>query len=105
MFRFNQSWLIDKDYAASYFGFAAIREYQGIKTEAEKYYHLAYKHDPSDSLTIKYLHQIAEIKEKQKDTLGLFNSYYRILSIFPKDSIATGKLGFFILLLIGPIVL
>jgi tetratricopeptide (TPR) repeat protein len=95
MFRFNQSWLIDKNYPASYFGFAAIREYQGIKVEAEKYYSLAYKHDSSDSLTKKYLHQIANIKEEQKDTLGLIHSYYRVLSIFPKDEIATGKLGFF----------
>ena len=47
MFRFNQSWLIDKNYPASYFGFAAIREYQGIKDEAEKYFEMAYKHDPS----------------------------------------------------------
>jgi tetratricopeptide (TPR) repeat protein len=95
MFRFNQSWLINKNYPASYFGFAAIREYQGILVEAEEYYHLAYEHDTSDSLTYKYLHQIADIKEKQKDTLGLIKSYIRVLSIFPKDSIATGKLGFF----------
>jgi len=95
MFRFNQSWLIDKNYPASYFGFAAIKEYQGIKAEAEKYYGLAYKHDFTDSLTKKYLHQIANIKEDQKDTLGLIHSYYRVLSIFPNDEIATGKLGFF----------
>jgi tetratricopeptide (TPR) repeat protein len=95
MFRFNQSWLIDKNYPASYFGFAAIREYQGITVEAEIYYQLAYKHDTSDSLTNKYLHQIAEIREKQKDTLGLINSYYRVLSLFAKDGISTGKLGFF----------
>ena len=95
MFRFNQSWLIDQKSAVSYFGFAAIREYQGIRAEADKYYQLAYKHDPSDSLTRKYLHQIADIREKLKDTLGLINSYYRILSVFPKDSVATGKLGFF----------
>ncbi len=95
MFRFNQSWLIDKNYPASYFGFAAIREYQGIKDEAEKYFEMGYKHDPSDSLTKKYLHQIAEIKEKHKDTLALINAYYRVLSKFPKDAVATGKLGFF----------
>jgi len=95
MFRFNQSWLIDKNYPASYFGFAAIREYQGIKGEAEKYFEMGYKHDPSDSLTKKYLHQIAQIREEHKDTLELINAYYRVLSKFPKDGIATGKLGFF----------
>jgi tetratricopeptide (TPR) repeat protein len=46
-------------------------------------------------LTKKYLHQIAEINEKHKDTLMLINSYYRVLSKFPKDGNATGKLGFF----------
>ncbi len=95
MFRFNQSWLIDSNYPASYFGFAAIKEYQGIKDEAEKYFRIAYQHDPSDSLTKKYLHQIAQIKEKQKDTLGLINSYNRVLSFFPNDHIAAGKLAFF----------
>jgi tetratricopeptide (TPR) repeat protein len=95
MYRFNQGWLIDRNYPASYFGFAAIREYQGIKSEAEKYYRLAYKHDPSDSLTNKYLHEIAEIKESQKDTSGLIIAYHRVLSILPKDAVATGKLGFF----------
>jgi len=95
MFRFNQSWLIDSTYGASYFGFAAIKEYQGFKNEAEKYFDLAYKHDASDTLAKKYLHQIAEIKEKQNDTLELIKSYYRVLSRFPKDEIATGKLGFF----------
>ena len=94
MFRFNQSWLIDRDYPASYFGFAVIKEYQGLKAEAEKYYQLAYKHDPSDSLTKKYLHTIADIKENQKDTLGLITAYYRVLTRFPEDGIATGKLGF-----------
>lgn len=95
MFRFNQSWLIDKNYPASYFGFAAIREYQGIKDEAEEYFEMGYKHDPSDSLTKKYLHQIAQIREEHKDTLELINAYYRVLSKFPKDGVATGKLGFF----------
>jgi len=95
MFRFNQSWLIDSTYAASYFGFAAIREFQGLNKDAENYFNIAYKHDPTDSLSKKYLHQIAQIREKHKDTLELINAYYRVLSKFPKDSTATGKLGFF----------
>jgi tetratricopeptide (TPR) repeat protein len=95
MMRFNQSWLIDSTYPSSYFGFAAIKEYQGMKEEAEKYYQLAYNHDPSDTLTKKYLHQIAQIKEEQKDTLGMIKAYYRVLTRFPKDGTATGKLGFF----------
>lgn len=95
MFRFNQSWLIDSTYPASYFGFAAIKEFQGLNKEAENYYNIAYKHDPSDSLTKKYLHQIAQIREEHKDTLELINSYYRVLSKFPKDGIASGKIGFF----------
>jgi tetratricopeptide (TPR) repeat protein len=95
MFRFNQSWLIDKNYPASYFGFAAIREYQGLKDEAEKYFEMGYKQDPYDSLTKKYLHQIAQIREEHNDTLELINAYYRVLSKFPKDGVAAGKLGFF----------
>ena len=46
-------------------------------------------------MTKKYLHQIAQIREEHKDTLALINSYYRVLSKFPKDGVATGKLGFF----------
>jgi tetratricopeptide (TPR) repeat protein len=95
MFRFNQSWLLDSTYPASYFGYAAIKEYQGLSKDAERYYNLAYKHDPSDSLTKKYLHQIAQISEKHLDTSALINSYYRVLSRFPTDAIATGKLGYF----------
>ena len=95
MMRFNQSWLIDSTYPASYVGFAAIREYQGMNDEAEIFYQLAYKHDRSDSITKKYLHQIAQIKEEQKDTLGMIKAYYRTLSYFPEDGIATGKLGYF----------
>lgn len=95
MFRFNQSWLIDSTYPASYFGFAAIKEFQGLNKEAENYFNIAYKNDPTDSLSKKYLHQIAEIRENQKDTLELIKSYYRVLSKFPKDVFATGKLGFF----------
>src|ERR1039457_2300490 len=30
MFRFNQCWLMDSTYAESYFGFAAIKEYQRL---------------------------------------------------------------------------
>ena len=95
MFRFNQSWLIDSTYPASYFGFAAIKEFQGLKKEANNYFNIAYKYDPTDSLTKKYLHQIAEIREEHKDTMELINAYYRVLSKFPKDATATGKLGFF----------
>lgn len=95
MFRFNQSWLIDSTYPASYFGFAAIKEFQGLNKEAENYFNIAYKHNPTDSLTKKYLHQIAQIREEHKDTLELINAYNRVLSIFPKDAVATGKLGFF----------
>ncbi len=95
MFRFNQSWLIDSTYPASYFGFAAIKEFQRLNREAENYYSIAYNHDPTDSLTKKYLHQIAQIREEQNDTLELINAYYRVLSKFPKDDVATGKLGFF----------
>jgi tetratricopeptide (TPR) repeat protein len=95
MFRFNQSWLIDSTYSASYFGFAALKEFQGQNKEAENYFNIAYEHDPTDSLIKKYLHQIAQIREQHKDTLELINSYYRVLSKFPKDDVATGKLGFF----------
>ena len=95
MFRFNQSWLIDSTYSASYFGFAAIKEFQGLNKQAEGFFNMAYKHDPTDSLTKEYLHEIAQIREEHKDTLELINSYYRVLSKFPKDGVASGKLGFF----------
>lgn len=99
MFRFNQSWLIDSSYPASYFGFGALSEDAGNLNEAEDYFKMAYWHDHTDSLTKKYLHQIAKIKEAQDDTLGLITSFYRVISKFPNDAIATGKLGYFYALL------
>jgi tetratricopeptide (TPR) repeat protein len=95
MYRFNQCWLIDSSYAESYFGFAAIKEFQGHKNEAEKYYQRAYNTDISDTISKHCLLTIADIKEKQKDTLGLLNSYFRLFNKFPNDKTATGKLGFF----------
>lgn len=95
MFRFNQSWLIDSAYPACYFGFAAIREYQGLENEAELYYRLAYKHDKSDTLSRQILHEIADIKEQQHDTIGLLKAYERVYYKFPKDGQASAKLGYF----------
>ncbi len=95
MFRFNQSWLIDSNYPASYFGFAAIREYQGLMNESEYYYKLAYMHDKSDTLSLQNLHTIADIKEQQHDTIGLIKAYERLFYKFPKDGNASAKLGYF----------
>jgi tetratricopeptide (TPR) repeat protein len=102
MFRFNQSWLLDSTYAESYFGFAAIREYQRTTDEAETFYALAYAFDPTDTLTKKCLHRIATIKERQKDTIGLINAHHRVLNRFPDDDASAGKLGFFYSLLHQP---
>jgi len=95
MFRFNQCWLIDSTFAGSYFGFAAIKEYQGLQNEAEKYYQMAYAADKSDTLSKHYLETIAQIKEDQKDTIGLIKAYQREFNKFHDDWVATGKLGFF----------
>lgn len=95
MFRFNQSWLMDSSYAESYFGFAAIREYQGLNNEAEQFYQLAYKHDKTDTLSKQILNKIADIKEQQKDTTQLINAFQRAYNKFPNNGIASGKLGYF----------
>jgi tetratricopeptide (TPR) repeat protein len=95
MFRFNQCWLMDSAYAESYFGFAAIREYQGLKKESDVFYLLAYKHDNSDSLSKKILNKIADIKEKQKDTIPMLNAFHRAYNKFPDNAIASGKLAYF----------
>lgn len=95
MFRFNQCWLMDSTYAECYFGFAAIREYQGLNNEAESFFQIAYKHDRTDTLSENILNKIADIKEQQKDTIALLKAFQRAYSKFPKNEIATGKLGFF----------
>ena len=95
MFRFNQCWLIDSNYVESYFGYAAIREYQGINKEAEQFYQLAYRHDNTDTLSKKILNKIADIKEQQKDTVALIAAFNRAYNKFPNNEIASGKLGFF----------
>lgn len=95
MFRFNQCWLMDSTYAESYFGFAAIKEYQGLNDLSEKFYQLAYKHDNSDTLSENILNKIAYIKEQQKDTVALITAYKRAFTKFPNNEVASGKLGFF----------
>ncbi len=95
MFRFNQCWLMDSTYAESYFGFAAIREYQGLNNEAEQFYQHAYEHDKTDTLSRKILNKIGDIKEQQKDTLALITAFQRAYNKFPNNEIASGKLGFF----------
>jgi len=102
MFRFNQSWLIDSTYAESYFGFAAIKEYQGLKSESDKFYQTAYKHDNSDTLSKKILNKIADIKEQQKDTTSMLNAFHRAFNKFPNNDIASGKLGYFYSILNKP---
>ncbi len=95
MFRFNQAWLLDSLYPESYFGFGAIREYQGLTQQAELFYLLAYKMDKSDTLTKHCLYQIAEIKERQEDTVGVLRAYQRVHSRFPDEGVAMSKLGYF----------
>lgn len=95
MFRFNQCWLLDSTRPESYFGFAAIREYQRLNDEADMFYEMAYKHDTSDSLSIQNLNKIAEIKEKQNDTAAIFIAYTRSYTKFRANYHASGKLGFY----------
>jgi tetratricopeptide (TPR) repeat protein len=95
MFRFNQSWLLDSTYAESYFGFAAIKEYQGLTDEAEKLYKIGCMHDKADSVSPHILNKISSIKEWQKDTNSVIKAYHRAYSMFPKNELAASKLGYF----------
>lgn len=99
MFRFNQCWLIDSTYPESYFGFAAIREYQGLNKEADVFYKLASKHDKTDTLSRKILNKIGNIKESQNDTLSMLKCYFRAYTQSKNNSEASGKLGYFYSLL------
>jgi hypothetical protein len=66
MFRFNQCWLMDSTYLECYFGFAAIKEYQGLNEEAPVFYQLAYNHDSKDSAQAKLINsKIINIRKQQ----------------------------------------
>jgi tetratricopeptide (TPR) repeat protein len=95
IFRFNQSWLIDSTYPESYFGFAAIKDYQGLTNESEYFFELAYKHDETDSLSAQILSRIANIKEQQKDTLAAIIAYKRAFNKYSNNGIASANVGYY----------
>lgn len=69
MFRFNQCWLLDSTYLECYYGYAAIKEYQGMKDDANMYYQLGFNHDTKDTLSKKIRTKIEKMKQYQKRSL------------------------------------
>ena len=45
MKRFNQAWLLNPEFPDSYFGFAALMEVQGNKSEAKRFYNIGHEKD------------------------------------------------------------
>lgn len=95
MKRFNQAWLLNAGYPDTYFGFAALLDMQGNKTESEKFYKLGLEKDKSKNRAEKCYQRIADCKEQLKDLKGTIEAYEQILSLNPNNIFALKKNGYF----------
>src|SRR5258706_14543355 len=70
MKRFNQAWLLNPEFPDSYFGFAAIMETQGNKTEPKRFYEMGLDKDKKKDRAQICYQRIADCKEQLKDFTG-----------------------------------
>ena len=94
MRRFNQSWLLNPEYPDAYFGFAALLEMQGKKTEASRFYLTGAEKDRDNKRTIICLQRIAECKEQLIDLQGAIDALSKIRMLQPNDPVLYKKLGY-----------
>ena len=95
MKRFNQSWLLNPENPDTYFGFAALMEIQGNKSEAERFYKIGISKDTENKRTEVCYQKIADCKEQIQDFKGTIDAYEKIVSIDSINIFAYKKLGYF----------
>lgn len=95
MKRFNQAWLLNSDYPDSYFGFAALMDLQGNKTEAERFYKIGEEKDKTKERAKKCYQRIADCKEQLQDFKGTIEAYTKLTVLNPDNAFAFKKIGYF----------
>jgi tetratricopeptide (TPR) repeat protein len=95
MKRFNQVWLLDSQFADSYFGFAALMEMQQDKSQAERFYKMGLSKDVTKTRALICYKRIADCKEQLQDYDGTIAAYEKILEINPNEVFALKKIGYF----------
>lgn len=95
MRRFNQAWLLNDAYPDIYFGFAALTEMQGNKTDASKFYEMGIAKDKTGERATICFQRIADCKEQLGDINGTMEAYSKILAINPSNTFALKKTGYF----------
>ena len=91
MKRFNQAWLLNPDFADSYFGFAALSEMNKDKTEAARFYKMGIEKDIESKRTEICYQRIADCKEHLNDIAGTIDAYNRITDIIQGTRLLTRK--------------
>jgi tetratricopeptide (TPR) repeat protein len=95
MKRFNQAWLLNSEFPDSYFGFAALMDMQGNKTESERFYKIGFEKDKSKKRAQICYQRIADCKEQLQDFNGTIEAYTKISEINPNNVLAFKKIGYF----------
>jgi len=94
MMRFNQVWLLNPEIPDVYFGFAALLEVRGNKTEAERFYKIAFEKDTNNERAKKCLYHIMDIKGYIGNFEGVLKTVSRFKEHFPNDATMYVKLGY-----------
>ncbi len=94
MKRFNQVWLLNNEFPDSYFGFAALLEMQGNKTESQRFYKLGIEKDKTKERIQDCYQLIADCKQQLKDFNGTIEVYKKILEFNPNYVFAFKKIGY-----------
>ena len=87
MMRFNQVWLLNPEIPDVYFGFAALSELRRNKTEAERFYKIAFEKDTDNTRAKNCFLHIIGCKEGIGYIDGVFNTINRFIEMFPADSL------------------
>jgi tetratricopeptide (TPR) repeat protein len=95
MKRFNQAWLLNPEFADSYFGFAALLDMQDNRSEAERFYKMALSKDTGKDRAKICYRRIADCKEQLRDFPGTIEAYTKLSEVDPTNSFAFKKIGFF----------
>ena len=98
MMRFNQAWLLNPEIPDAYFGFAKILEARKNKTDAERFYKIAFEKDTNNTRIKNCFWTIVLGKEYVGNIVGMFETINNFIETFPDDSkaiaIAYLKMGY-----------
>ena len=94
MMRFNQVWLLNPEIPDIYFGFAALLEVKGNKTEAERFYKIGFEKDVNNDRAEGCLVRIIYCKENIGDINGTIETCKKYIEINPNNAVVYTKMGY-----------